>query len=163
MKITHQTPNLLVIEQRPDISIERAYAMFSVVLVGFLAFVLVLARTLPWYATAVGLLFTAFMISTIPKEITATVCTLDKKANLLTMKRKNWFGEKEVRYDLHEIQSTEFKSSVTDAGENERVEVYEILFVLRSGSYLQLNKPTVHCNRDRTEPIFSSLKAFLNL
>jgi hypothetical protein len=163
MKIARQTPSLLVIEQRPATSAEIAYAGFSIFMVGFLVWVLAQARTLPWYATVICLLLPIFMLPTILNETTATFCTFDKKANLLTIQRKNWFREKVVRYHLNEIRSTQFKSSVTTAGENERVEVYEIGLVLKSGSYLQVNKPTVLCNRDCTEPIFSSLRVFLNL
>ncbi len=163
MKIARQTPSSLVIEQRPTTSAEIAYAGLSIVLIGLLAGVLFLSGTLPWYATVVGLLFPILMLPMILKETTATFCTCDKKANLFMLQRKNWFMGKVFRYRLNEIRSIQFKSSVTTAGENERVEVYEIGFVLESGSYLQLNKPTVQCDRDRTEPIFFSLKAFLNL
>ena len=108
----------------------------------------------------VGILFPIFPLYLTLKATTAIACTFDKKLNLMTLKRKNWFGEKVVRHHLSGIRDIQLK--VIDKNQDES-DTYEVGIILGSGAYLCLNEPTTSFDRNSTESLVSTLKSFLDL
>jgi hypothetical protein len=164
VKIIRQNSNLLIIEQKPTESAKLGNIIAAVALGGCLIAALILAimARQPLYFILVALVC-PLLIPEILNETATSLCTFDKNANRLTVKQQSWLGKKLATFPLNTVRSVQLKSSVTTAGEHERVEVYEIELLLESGSCLGLNRPTMFCDRALIEPIFSSLKDFLNL
>jgi hypothetical protein len=160
VKIIRKTSTLLMIEQRPTIQTKQIEVVTCVIMIGFFIWVLTLAHGLPWYATAIGLAIPTFSFYQTVRSITLIICAFDKKLNLLTVKRKNWFGEKVIQHYLNEIQSVRFKAF---ENKQDEADTFEIGIMLVSGSYVRLNEPSTSFDRINTEAIVSSIESFLNL
>jgi hypothetical protein len=159
MKIVHHTSTFLALEQQPTKFTKVTEIGMCAIGVGFFIWVLTLAKGLPWYAIAIGLLCPLFIFYLALRATTSIVCTFDRKLNLLLLKRENWFGEKVVRYPLNEIRDVRCKV----IRGSEETDTYEIGIFLTSGSYVCLNEPTTSFDRHNTESIVSSIASFLNL
>ncbi len=151
-----------MIEQRPTIQTKQIEVVTCVIMIGFFIWVLTLAHGLPWYATAIGLAIPTFSFYQTVRSITLIICAFDKKLNLLTVKRKNWFGEKVIQHYLNEIQTVRIKV-VQVVNDNEPSDTFEIGIVLASGFYVRLNEASTSFDRINTEAIVSSIESFLNL
>lgn len=160
MKVVRQTSTLLAIEQQPTPETQVSYAVLCAVGIGFFIWVLTLAHGLPWYATTIGLIVPSWFFYLSLSATTSIACKFDKKLDLLILKRKNWFGNKVLRYHLSEIQSVRFKAYEHKQDESD---TFEIGIMLVSGSYVRLNEPSTSFDRRHTEEIVSSIESFLNL
>jgi uncharacterized membrane protein YdbT with pleckstrin-like domain len=163
MKIIDHSATRLILEQRPtDLAKVMNIVLILFWAISLIGMLILISRGLPWYFILVELLFFLF-IPAILNETALTLCIFDKRANQLTIKRQSWLSRKFSIYALDEIQDVQLKSSVKTAGENERVEVYEIGITLVSGRYLKLHRPTITCDQNCMAPVFASVKSFLKL
>jgi hypothetical protein len=162
MKVSQRTANCLIIENQPSQSTKVTEVVMCAIGIGFFIWVLTMASVLPWYATAIGLLCPIFIFYLAQKATATIVCTLDKKLNLLLLKRKNWLGKKVTKHHLNEIQDIRLKV-FQHRDENGYHETYEVRIILVSGSYLSLNEPSTSFDRSNSEAIVESIKSFLNL
>jgi hypothetical protein len=158
MKVIRQTPNLLVIEQKPTQSTIAVLGITSACIpLFFIWYSISHQGETHWFvATFCIALSMCPAIGTI-RQLTVSTCKIDKNLQTLTLKRKNLLGEKLFKHSFNDIKDVRLKVIGAENGDR-----YEIRIELVKGSYLALNEWMAADDKCSAEEITSLLQSFLN-
>jgi hypothetical protein len=155
MKIIHQAPDLLIIEQKPTQFTAWVLGIATVISFFFIVNVVSQQAETRWLAATFA--FTLWL--TIPaqtvRQLTIHTCKIDKNRQTLTLKRKNLFGEKVFKHSLNEIKNVR---SIEIDYPGYRC---EIRIELANGSHFALNEWRATDDRSNAKEITLTIQCFL--